>query len=204
MTTTHAPLDGTRTLPIRGLAGARFACAAATIGTVVPFVLASLTGDSGAEITAGLEADVVSLTVAGIVAVLVSSALFLAAVRLGDRVGGGLGRLVTAAGAAVALMYAAYYATFAAGAVVAAEMLTDPGPGLGEATALLLNLTEIARYAPGLALVAAAVAARDALPKPVRIAAGVLVAMTVVPLTSWVAALLIPVWLGVSAAAVRS
>jgi len=44
-------------------------------------------------------------------------------------------------------------------------MLTDPGPGLGEATSLLVDITEITRDAPALTLVAAAVAARTVLPK---------------------------------------
>ena len=56
----------------------------------------------------------------------------------------------------MAMMYALYYSSFGAGAIVAAQMLSEPGAGVGEATALLVNLTEVARYAPGLALVVAA------------------------------------------------
>jgi hypothetical protein len=179
---------------------ARLACAAAAVVAVPVFALASLTGDSGVQITAGLADDVVPLTVASILAVLVSAGLFLAAVRLGRSTGGDCGRVIAAAGAAVALMYAGYYAVFGAGAVVASQMLSDPGPGLGEAASLLLNIMEITRYAPGLALVAAAVVAGQRLPRVVRIPAGILAVLTLVPLTSWVAALLIPVWLGVSAA----
>ena len=75
-------------------------------------------------------------------------------------------------------------------------MLDDPGPGLGEAASLMVNLTEITRYAPGLALVVAVVAARRMLPRGVWIPASVLAVMTVFPMTTWLAALLIPVWLG--------
>lgn len=135
-----------------------------------------------------------------IIAVLVAAALFLAAVRLGRAVGGEAGLLVTAAGSAVALMYAGYYSVFGAGGVVAAQMLEEPGAGLGEATSLMLNVMEIARYAPGLALVAAVLVAGNNLPRWVRITAGVLVVLCLVPLTSWVAALLIPLWLGAAAA----
>jgi hypothetical protein len=48
------------------------------------------------------------------------------------------------------------------------------------------------------------VAARNVLPRPVWIAAAAIAVLTVVPFTSWVAALLAPVWLGASAATLRS
>jgi hypothetical protein len=83
---------------------------------------------------------------------------------------------------------------------VADYTLSNAGPGVGESTAVLVNLTELTRYAPGLALVVAAVAARARLPRPAWITAAVLVVMTVFPMTSWVAALLIPLWLAVTAA----
>ncbi len=192
--------DGTATGPERS---ARIVCGLAAVAAAVPFTLASLSGDSGAEITAGLVDDAVPLTVASIVAVLASAGLFLAAARLSDAIGGMAGRVVAGAGAAVALMFALYYSTFGAAAVVASQMLEEPGAGLGEGASLLLNLAEITRYAPGLALVAAAFVARRRLPRAVGIAAGVLAFLTIVPLTSWVAALLIPLWLAVSAAVVR-
>jgi hypothetical protein len=175
----------------------RIACAASAVGAVAPFALLELTGDSGAEITAGLVDDRLTLILGTYVAVLVSAGLFVAAVHLGRRVPDVGGALVTAAGSAVALMYAAYYGVFGAGAVIASG---ESGPGLGEAAWHALNLMEIARYAPGLALVVAGVAAGASLPRAVRVTAAVLVVLTLVPLTSWVAALLIPVWLGVSAA----
>ena len=182
---------------------ARLVCAAAAAAAVVPFALSSFSGDSGAEITASLVDDAVAITIGSIVAVLVSAGLFLAAVRLGAVVRGTAGRVVATAGSAVAMMYALYYSSFGAGAIVAAQMLTEPGAGVGEATALMVNLTEVARYAPGLALVVAAFMGRGALPRPVGIAAVVLAVLTIVPFTSWVAALLIPFWLAVSAGVVR-
>ncbi len=182
----------------------RIVCAAAATGTVAPFAMSELTGDSGADITAGLVDDAMLLMSGSIIAVLVAAGLFLAAVRLGRRIGGDPGILVTAAGSAVALMYAGYYAVFGAGGVVADQMLAEPGPGLGEATSLLLNIMEIARYAPGLALTVAVLAAGRHLPRWVRITAGFLAFLTLVPFTSWVAALLIPLWLGAVAATQRS
>ena len=178
-------------------------CVSAAAGAVVPFALSSFSGDSGAEITASLIDDAMPITLGSITAVLVSAGLFLAAIRLGTVVRGAAGRVVATAGAAVAMMYALYYSSFGAGAIVAAQMLSEPGAGVGEATALMVNLTEVARYAPGLALVVAAFVARRTLPRPVGIAALVLAVLTIVPFTSWVAALLIPLWLGVSAAVVR-
>lgn len=199
--TTNPPVD----LPVERTSRpwGRLACAAAAAGTLPVFALGALTGDTGEEITAGLAADSVTLISCSILAVVVAAGLFLAAARLGRSVGGDAAPLVATAGAAVALMYAGYYSVFGAGGIVASQMLTEPGAGLGEAASLLLNVMEIARYAPGLALVVAVLAAGAHLPRWVRITAGVLVLMTLVPLTSWVAALLIPVWLGASAAVLR-
>ena len=130
---------------------------------------------------------------------LVSAGMFAAAVHLGRRLPDVNGILVTASGSAVALMYAAYYAVFGAGAVIASG---ESGPGLGEAAWHALNVMEIARYAPGLALVSAAVVARARLPRAVWGTAAALAVLTIVPMTSWVAALLVPLWLAVSAAAI--
>ena len=179
---------------------ARVACLVAGLGAAVPFALCSFTGSSGAEITAGLEADVARLTIGSVVALVVSAVLVLAAVRLGARVRGTTGVVLTGAGIAVAMLYAAFYAVFGAGAVVANQSLDNPGAGLGEAASLMLNVVEITRYAPGRVLVAAAGAARRVLPRPVWIPAAGLVALTLFPMTSWVGALLIPPWLGASAA----
>lgn len=179
----------------------RLVCGAAAVTAVVPFALSELTGDTGAAITAGLLKDSTLLMVGSIVAVLVAAVLFVAAARLGRRFDGDARAVVTAAGSAVALMYAGYYAVFGAGGVVAAQMLDDPGAGLGESAALLLNVMEIARYAPTLALVAVVWFAGGHLGRGwVRVTAAVLTVMALVPLTSWVAALLVPVWLAAAAA----
>lgn len=200
ITTPTTSTDATATGPERS---ARIVCGLAAAAAVVPFTLAGLSGDSGTEITAGLLDETVPLTIASIVAVLASAGLFLAAARLSEAIGGMAGRVASGAGAAVALMFALYYSTFGAAAVVASQMLQEPGAGLGEASSLVLNLAEITRYAPGLALVAAVFVARRRLPRTVGISAGVLAFLTIVPITSWVAALLIPLWLGLTGAAVR-
>lgn len=66
----------------------------------------------------------------------------------------------------------------------------------------MLNVVEITRFAPGIALVVAVVAARRAFPKPVVIGAGVLAVLYLLPFTGWMAALVVAVWLGLAAAAV--
>lgn len=181
----------------------RVVCAAAAIGAAVPFALSSFSGDSGEEITASLVDGSMPLMAGGLVAVVVAAGLFLAAVRLGRALPGDAGGVVTLAGSAVALTYAAYYASFAAGGVFATQMTDEPGPGVGEATAVLVNAVEIARFAPGLALVAAVLVVGRHLPRWVRVSAGVLTVMTLLPFTGWVAALLVPVWLGATAATLR-
>lgn len=179
---------------------ARITCAAAAAATLVPFALSELTGTTGAELNAGLVADRSQLLVGSHVAVLVSAGLFLAAVRLGRVVPGAVGAVITAAGSAVALMYAGYYSAFGAGAVLVDAGTS--GPGIGEAAWVVLNAMEITRFAPALALVVAATVAGRVLPRWVRVSAGVLAVVTLVPMTAWVAALLVPVWLGLSAALV--
>ncbi len=179
----------------------RVACGVAALASLVPFTLCQLQGQSGSAITSGLVEDATSQQLGATVATFVAALLVPAALRIARRSSGLSGAVIGAAGVAVAVMYAAYYASFGAAAVVADQMLDQPGPGLGEATALVLNLTEITRYAPGLALMAAVVVARKVFPRGVWISAGLLAALTMFPLTSWVAALLIPVWLGATCAA---
>ena len=200
-TTTHslAPATDTdRQLPVRAV------CAASALAAFVPFALASFSGDSGAEITAGIVEDAGALQVASLVAVFSATGLLLAAVRIGQGIGATAGRVATAAGVAVAVLYAAYYVTFGAAGVVATQILDDPSGALGESASLMLNAVEITRYAPGLALVAAAVIARRVLSRAIWIPAAVLAVMTFVPFTSWMAALLIPLWLGLAAAGIRT
>lgn len=191
--TQHGPATVTDTLP-RVASG----CAAAL--ALVPLALCSFSGDTGAEITASLVGDAAMLQVGAGVAVLAGALLLVAAVRLAAAIPGAAGRVAGTAGAAVAVLFVAYYASFGAGAVVVGSMLSDPGPGVGEGTALLVNMTEVVRYAPGLALTAATVLARRHLPAGVWVTGAVLALLTLVPFTSWVAALAIPLWLGISAA----
>lgn len=202
--TDRPELDATGVDDRRVDARIRLACALAAVGTLVPIALSSFDGDTGAEITASVLDGSTLLQVGAYAAAVVSALLVLAAVRLASRVGGTAGTVVMVAGAAVAVMFVAYYAAFAAGAVVAEYGVTDPGPGVGEGTALLVNFTELVRYAPGLALVAAAVVARRRLPRSVWGTAAALVVLTLAPMTSWVAAALIPLWLAISAAAVSA
>ena len=173
----------------------RLAPAAGAALALVPLALCSFSGETGAQITADLAQNASRLEAGAAVAAVAAALLVLAAVRLGRRAGS---TVLTGAGIAVAVLFAAYYASFGAGGVVAGMMLDDPGPGVGEGTALLVNMTELARYGVGLAVTVAAVAARAALPKAVWLTAAALAVLTAVPFTSWVAALLIPLWLGFS------
>jgi hypothetical protein len=157
-------------------------------------------GDTGAEVTEGLVDGAPRYQIASIMAVFAAMGLGVAAVRLGGRISGQAGVVATASGVAVAFLLAAYYSAHAAGASVASFVIDDPGPGVGEATLVLLNGVELARYAPGLLLVAAALAARRRLPRSSTVPAWILLVVTLVPLTTWIAALLVPLWLGVSAA----
>lgn len=180
----------------------RIASGAAAVLALVPVALCSFSGDSGEEITASLVDKATSLQLGAGVAAVAGALLLVAAARLAGRVIGPAGRVIAMSGAAVAILFVAYYASFGAGGVVAGTMLGEPGPGVGEGTALLVNMTELARYAPGLALTGAVVAARRQLPAGVWGTGAVLAFLTLVPLTSWMAALVIPLWLAISAAAV--
>lgn len=180
---------------------ARVVCLATAVLTIPVFALTDLgTSDAGAAVTAVLVEDRTALTAGSLLALLVSAGLILSAVRLARSVSGDAGRVMLIAGSGVALLYAAYYGVFGAGTVVATQMLADPGPGLGEASLLLLNMAEIARFAPGLALVVAAVVARRELPGALWGTATALLILVLLPFTTWVAALLTPVWLAVAGA----
>jgi len=159
---------------------------------------------TGAEVTERLTDNAARYQLASILAIFAAVGLGLAAVRLGRRIGQQAGSVATAAGAAVAFLSAAYYSAYAAGSNVASFVIEEPGAGVGEATLVLLNGLDLARYAPGLLLVAAVLAARRRLPKSVTISAWGLLVVMFVPMTTWIAALLIPVWLGVTAAIVPS
>lgn len=178
------------------------------LGTALAVAVAAVMGsglgaDDGAGVTGLLVESAGRWQGASILAVFGAAALCLAAVRLGRHVGGTAGTVATVSGAAVALLFAAYYASFAAGAAVASFVIDDAGAGLGEATLVVANMVELTRYAPSLVLLVVALTARRSFTKPVTISAGILVAMLVFPLTSWIAALLTPVWLGVAGSAAR-
>lgn len=201
MSTVSTALPAARTEPSRDRA-ARAVCIATAVLTVPVFALTDLGGGvTGAAVTQVLVEDATSLTAGSLLAVLVAAGLLLSAVRLGRSVPGDAGRVLALAGSGVALLYAAYYGVFGAGAVVASQMLEAPGSGLGEASLLLLNMTEIARFAPGLALVVAAIVARRELPRALWATAVALLVLVCLPFTTWVAALLTPLWLALAAAA---
>lgn len=196
--TARAAEAGPRTSPDRA---ARAVCAASALLTVPVFALSDLgAGETGAAVTDVLAGDASRLTAGTLLAILVAAGLLLASVRLSRAVGGDTGRLMLLAGGGVAVLYAAYYGVFGAGAVVASQMLSAPGAGLGEASLLLLNMTEMARVAPGLALVVAAVVARRVLPRALWMTAAALLVLVLVPFTTWVSALLTPLWLAVAGA----
>lgn len=178
------------------------------LGTALAVAVAAVMGyglgaDDGAGITSVLVEQAGRWQGASMLAVFGAAALCLAAVRLGRHIGGTKGAVATVSGAAVAFLLAAYYASFSAGASVATYVVDNASAGLGEATLVVANMVDVARYAPSLVLLVVALTARRQLTKPVTISAGILVAMLVFPLTSWIAAILVPVWLGVAGAVAR-
>jgi hypothetical protein len=139
-----------------------------------------------------------------LLAVFASAALIPAALRLGEAVGGAAGRVAAAAGCATAVLLAAYIGSFAAGAMTATMLLDSPGAGVGEATLVIANVTELARYGPSLALTAAVVTARGRLSRATWIPAAALAVLLIVPVTAWLAAIIVPAWLGIAAATIRA
>ncbi len=185
--------------------GSRLAAPVCVLGSALAvacfFVLGiGARGGSGAEVTAGLDDHAMRYQLASLLAIYAAIPLSVAAIRLGRRMGGDAGRVASAAGVTVAFLMAAYYSTYAAGAVTATLVLDEAGPGVGEATLVLLNLVELARYAPGAALLAAVLVARRRLSKVHTIPAWILLVAAIVPVTSWLAAILVPIWLGVTGA----
>jgi hypothetical protein len=132
-------------------------------------------------------------------AALACSGLILASIRLARAAGGPNGRVIAASGPAVAVLMLAYYASFAAGATVATNVITDPGTGLGEATLVILNAFSLTIIGPGFALLVAS-AASPTLPRASRATGTILAALLMVPFTTWIANLILPLWLGLVAA----
>jgi hypothetical protein len=183
----------------RSAAPARLAAAAGAALAVAAVPLCTLSGESGAAVTEHLQAHVARLEAGAYLATVAAALLVPAAVLLGRGVPGIAGRVLVGAGVATAVTTGWYYAAFGAAAATVNASLSDPGPGLGEAAQLLVNVADWGRYAPSLALVAAAVVARRHLSRAVWVPAALLSVLTVVPVTTWAAAILIPVWLGLSA-----
>ena len=77
----------------------------------------------------------------------------------------------------------------------------DPTPARSSVPTLgVVDLTELVRYAPPLALVVAALAARRRLPRLVWVPAAVLTVLLVLPFTTCLAAVLVPLRLGLAGA----
>lgn len=170
--------------------------AAATI----PVIGNTFAGDDGSAITESAIDNAARLQLLSILAVYAGCALIFAAVRLSRRIGGMVGQLVGASGVSVAVLLVAYYSAFTAVASVGSFTIDSPSSGLAEAGLVVANMLDLARYAPGFVLVVAAAYAKDSVPRPLRILAIVLAVATVVPMTTWAAAMAIPVWLGVAGA----
>lgn len=192
--TTFPRLSATRlTTPVCLLAAMATAACFFVLGFGAP-------GGSGADMLSQLGQHATRYQVASILAIWAAAGLGVAAARLGRRIGGDAGRLATAAGVTVAFLMAAYYSAYAAGVAVSQFVLDESGAGVGESSLVLLNLIELARYAPGLVLVGAVLVARRSLPRAITVPAWVLLVAMIFPMTTWAAAILTPVWLGVAGA----
>ncbi|KGN29841.1 hypothetical protein N802_10470 [Knoellia sinensis KCTC 19936] len=161
-------------------------------------------GETGAAVTAALAAQAGLLQALSILAVFGAAALLVAAARLAARLDGVTARVASGAGVAVALLGAMYVSSFGAGSMVGTLLLTSPGPGLGEATLVSINVLELTRYAPSLAVTAAAVVGRRHLSRPLVVSAAVLAVLIAVPFTSWAAAIVVPLWLGLAGATISA
>ncbi|KAB7745241.1 hypothetical protein GA707_04650 [Nostocoides sp. F2B08] len=187
-----------RLLALSGGIGAGVAGLWLLLSSPVP---ATVTGDG---VTQGLIDGATSLQAMSLLAVFASAALIPAAARLGSAIGGAAGRVVTAAGTATAVLLTAYISCFAAGALTATLLVQNPGAGVGEASLVMANVAELARYGTSLALTGAVVAARGRLAPAIWVPAAALTATLVFPLTSWMTAIVVPAWLGIAAATLRT
>ncbi|MGH3457553.1 hypothetical protein [Aeromicrobium sp.] len=170
--------------------------AAATI----PVIGNTFAGTDGQAITERAIDNTGRLQLLSIISVYAGAALIFAAVRLARRVGGMAGQLIGGSGVAIAVLLVAYNSAFTAVASVGSFTVDSPSAGLAEAGLVVANALDLARFAPGLVLVVAASYAKDAVPKPLRILAIVLAVATVFPMTTWAAAMAIPVWMGIAGA----
>lgn len=182
----------------RSLAGP-ISGAAGVIGSALILVLGNpLSSTTGAGITGDLMSHDTRTHAVAWLAALACAGLILASTRLSRSAGGTSGRVIAASGASVVVLMLAYYASFAAGSVVATNGVTDPSGGLGEGTLVVLNAFSLTMVGPALALLVAA-AASPALPRASRVTAVIVAVLLVVPFTYWIANLVIPLWLGLAA-----
>ena len=206
VTQLRTSVEGGTALPMR--TGARAISALGAVGalaaTLTLFSMGDPLGSTDAdELTRALVDNQSGFLVSASLAAYAAAALFVAAARLGRMVGGEAGRVIGAAGAAVGVLLALYLGSFAGGASVAAHLVARPGPGASEATLVLVNGLEFARYGATLALLAAtAVVVRRR--RGLAIPAIGLALLAATPFTAWIAALVAPVWLGVAGAVVSS
>jgi hypothetical protein len=182
---------------------------AGLLGTALIFILGDpLGGDgphgssTGSAVSQALLAHESLLRTVAALAGVACAGLIVASVRVGGAAAGTPGRVITGAGTAVSVLMAGYYASFAAGVAVASYSLSEAGPGLGEATLVVLNAFSLAQFGPALALLVATAVA-PGLPRTARITAAILSLVVLIPFTTWIANLILPLWLGVTAAGVR-
>ena len=194
------PAPSRRTTIACGLGGA-----ALSVAAVVALGDPLRGAGSGEAVTQSLVAVAGAVQLSALLAGLSAAALLVASVALGARAGA-WGRVLALGGVLTSVLMAAYFAAFGGGALVATQVLDEVGPGLGEATLVAANQTGLLRYVGGVLLLGAAASAglrRSAsLPRLVGWSAVAFLVLLVVPMTGWIVALVLPVWLGVVAAAV--
>jgi hypothetical protein len=190
--------------PIAGSSGRRslagpISAAAGVIGSALILLLGNpLSSTTGAGITEDLISNDMRIHAVAWLAALACAGLILASTRVSRSAGGATGRVIAASGASVAVVMLAYYASFAAGSVVATNGVTDPGAGLGEATLVVLNTFSLTMVGPAFPLLVGA-AASPTLPRASRVSGALVAVLLVVPFTYWIANLIIPLWLGLVA-----
>ncbi len=162
-----------------------------------------ITATDGVGLAQQLSDQAGPITLAAILATYAATALPVAVARVSRAVEGEAGAVVAYAGAATALLLALYYGSFAAGSIVGTELLAVPSAATGEAALVVANMIEFGRYAAGLALALGVTVAYRRVPKSLAISAIAMAVLAATPFTAWVAAILIPIWLGIAGALVR-
>lgn len=201
-TTARPAAPGRRGTLVAGRGTALVSALGAAVAVAVVPLAGEASGTDGSAVANDLVASAGPVQGAALLGCLGGAALILAAIRLGRQAGGLPGAVIAASGTAVSVLFVAYYAALASVAVVATNLYEQSSAGLGDAGLVMLNVVEITRFAPGIALVVAVLVSRRSFPKPVVVGAGVLTVLYLLPFTSWIAALAVAVWLGLAAAAV--